>query len=224
MQLMSDQIDQLATALAKAQGEMPVAAKNCKNPFFKSLYADFEAIRDACVPSLSKYGLSFIQSVCEDESGSTCLITQLQHSSGQWIRSKAKISPTKNDIQSISSYNTYLKRMCLSSLVGVATGEADDDGEAAVDRPSHTPTNYNRNEPYASARQVHESIVEVITEHELAYLKALGKETQAGILEKYNVEALKDLNRKQYAVIEQRIEDNKKKIKEAEKNSLPSNN
>ena len=53
------------------------------------------------------------------------------HASGQWIKSKARHNPPKNDIQSLASYNTYLKRMCYTSIIGLATGE-DDDGEAAV--------------------------------------------------------------------------------------------
>ena len=43
-QIMSDQIDQLATSLAKAQGEMEVARKDKNNPFFKSKYADLEDV------------------------------------------------------------------------------------------------------------------------------------------------------------------------------------
>lgn len=128
---MSSQIDQLATALAKAQAEMPVAGKNQKNPFFKSTYADFEAIINASRPCLTKYGLSIVQPPFIYEDGSSYLVTILMHSSGQWIKSKARHNPPKTDIQSLSSYNTYLKRMCYTSLVGVATGD-DDDGEAAV--------------------------------------------------------------------------------------------
>lgn len=132
-QLMSESIDQLATALAKAQGEMPVAYKNAKNLFFKSNYADFESITNACVPSMSKYGLSFFQSINEEE-GNSYLITVVMHSSGQWIKSKARIKPAKDDVQAFSSYNTYLKRICLSSIVGIATGESDDDAEASMVR------------------------------------------------------------------------------------------
>jgi hypothetical protein len=132
--LMSDSIDQLATALAKAQGEMSTAGKNQKNPFFKSSYADFEAIVSASRPSLAKYGLSVVQApVFSEETGQSFLISMLMHNSGQWIQSKALHNPQKNDIQSLSSYNTYLKRMCYTSLVGVVTGE-DDDGEGAVVR------------------------------------------------------------------------------------------
>jgi hypothetical protein len=135
--IMSEQIDQLATALAKAQSEMPVASKNQKNPFFKSSYADFEAIIAASRPSLSKYGLSVVQPPFIGEEGNSYLVTILMHSSGQWIKSKARHNPPKTDIQSLASYNTYLKRMCYASLIGVATGD-DDDGEAAVSHTRHS--------------------------------------------------------------------------------------
>lgn len=128
--LMSEHIDQLATALSKAQGEMAVAGKNQKNPFFKSTYADFEAIIAASRPALCKYGLSVVQSPMINDAGDSNLVTILMHASGQWIKSIAKYNPSKSDIQSLSSYNTYLKRMCYTSLIGVATGE-DDDGNAA---------------------------------------------------------------------------------------------
>jgi hypothetical protein len=64
--------------------------------------------------------------------GNSYLVTILMHASGQWIKSKARHNPLKNDIQSLASYNTYLKRMCYTSLVGVVTGDEDDDGQAAV--------------------------------------------------------------------------------------------
>lgn len=133
-QIMSESIDQLATALAKAQGEFLVASKDKNNPFFKSKYADFESVVAASRPSLSKNGLSVVQNVYRFDDGNHYLITLLLHASGQWLKSKAQHNPQKNDIQSLSSYNTYLKRMCYSSMIGVVTGENDDDGEAAVYR------------------------------------------------------------------------------------------
>lgn len=129
--IMSPQIDQLATALAKAQGEYLIASKDKKNPFFKSNYADLESVVAASRPALAKYGLSVVQPpFIIGENGNSYLITILMHASGQWIKSKAQHNPQKNDIQSLSSYNTYLKRMCYTSLLGVVTGE-DDDGNAA---------------------------------------------------------------------------------------------
>jgi hypothetical protein len=137
--LMSEEIGELAKALSSAQGEFDIAGKNAVNPFFKSNYADFESVIKASRPALSKHGLSVVQSPFVREDGNSYLITLLIHSSGQWIKSKARHNPAKNDIQSLSSYNTYLKRMCYSSLVGVATGEEDDDGEKSMAREEEKP-------------------------------------------------------------------------------------
>lgn len=131
-QFMSDSIVELAAALAKAQGEFTVALKDKDNPFFKSSYADFESVVRASRPSLTKYGLSVIQSPFVDENGDLHLITLLMHASGQWIKSKARHMPLKADIQALSSYNTYLKRMCYQTLIGVVASNEDDDGEQAV--------------------------------------------------------------------------------------------
>ena len=132
--LMSDQIDQLATALAKAQAEFVIADKSQKNPFFKSSYANLQAVVEASRPALCKYGLSVSQSPYVDHEGNSYLITTLLHSSGQWLKAKAKHNPQKSDPQALASYNTYLKRMCYTSITGVIDGEGDDDAEAAMVR------------------------------------------------------------------------------------------
>ena len=172
--LMSDQIDQLATALSKAQAEMSVAGKNQKNPFFKSNYADVESIIQASRPALSKYGLSVIQSPSINEQGESFLVTLLMHSSGQWIKSVARHNPAKADVQSLSSYNTYLKRMCYTSLVGVVVGEHDDDGNAASQAPQST---YNESS-YANATADRRSsyvvpTIELVSKDQLEQLEDL---------------------------------------------------
>ena len=128
----STEIKELAVALAKAQGEMPVAGLNKQNPYFKSSYADLTSIVSASRPSLAKYGLSVVQNILRNEDGQSILHTILLHSSGQYIESRMIINPPKIDIQTVSSFTTYLKRMAYASLVGVVTGDEDDDGEVAV--------------------------------------------------------------------------------------------
>ena len=126
-------IGELATSLAKAQSEFTIAGKNKANPFFKSKYADFESIVAASRPALTKNGISIVQTILPDADGLNVLHSLLLHCSGEYIESRMRINPAKTDIQSISSYTTYIKRMAYSSLVGVVTGdESDDDGEAAV--------------------------------------------------------------------------------------------
>lgn len=132
--IQSEQTNELFTALAKAQEEMEIASKDSSNPFFKSKYADLQSVVGSSRPYLTKHGLSVIH-LLQQEDQSTYMVTQLSHSSGQYIRSKVKLSPQKPDVQSLGSYITYMKRYCYAAIVGVVTGE-DDDGEACMNRPN----------------------------------------------------------------------------------------
>lgn len=128
----SSEIKDLAVSLAKAQSEMSVANLNKGNPYFKSRYADLMSIVEASRPCLTKHGLSVTQQLIDDHEGMSWLVTTLWHVSGQWIETRKRVVPAKTDIQTISSHTTYLKRMCYASLIGVVTGDEDDDGEMAV--------------------------------------------------------------------------------------------
>lgn len=130
-QYQTDVINELAGALAKAQAEMTHAGKSADNPFFKSKYADLSAVISAARPALSKNGLSVVQFTDMDEAGKVFLITQLSHSSGQWMRSWYPVTPVKNDPQGLGSATTYARRYAYGSIVGVAAADEDDDGNAA---------------------------------------------------------------------------------------------
>jgi hypothetical protein len=105
----SDQINELVTALAKAQGEISPAIKDSTNPFFKSRYADLKNIWDACKSALTKNGLAVLQTT-DYIDNQIFLITTLAHGSGQWMKSIMPINPTKNDSQGIGSAITYMRR------------------------------------------------------------------------------------------------------------------
>lgn len=135
----SESINELATALAKAQGTMKAAVFNKKNPHFKSQYADFSSCMDACRGPLSDNGLAIIQ-YCETKDGKLNLLTMLAHTSGQWIKSEFPLISAKMDSQGIGSAMTYAKRYSLCGMVGiVADEEEDDDGETAVGRGRNQP-------------------------------------------------------------------------------------
>ena len=56
----SESISKLLTSLIKAQSEMGNAIKDSKNPFFKSNYADLNALRAEALPLLFRNGIYFI--------------------------------------------------------------------------------------------------------------------------------------------------------------------
>lgn len=136
MNYQSEQIDALMGALAKAQGKMSGAAKDCSNPFFKSKYADLNSIWTACREALSENGLAVVQTVREREAGDICLHTTLGHYSGQWMASsmpiRVKSDGKNNELQMLGSSLSYLRRYSLAALVGVAPADEDDDGNAGT--------------------------------------------------------------------------------------------
>lgn len=128
----SKNIAALAKALCKAQSEMKPALKDSVNPFFKSKYADLASVSEAVIPLLSRNGMCVIQTTDKEADGVT-LVTTLAHESGQWIRGRLFMRPTKNDPQGIGSCLTYQRRYALAAIVGL-TSEEDDDGNAASRR------------------------------------------------------------------------------------------
>ncbi len=102
----SEQIGELASALAKAQGEFTPALKDSANPFFKSKYANLCSIVKCCQEPLSKHGLSYSHITQRFETG-WVLMTKLMHSSGQWIESMTPIITLKPDMQAFGSAITY---------------------------------------------------------------------------------------------------------------------
>ena len=136
----SNELGKLFEALAKAQMEMEVAKEDSKNPFFKSSYADLASIVKASRPFLAKNGLAVLQRLIPDDNGQLNLYTRLCHASGQWMESRMAVSPPKQDIQTIGSYITYLRRYNYASIVGVVASEEDDDGETAMVVPRQNPS------------------------------------------------------------------------------------
>ena len=123
----SEQISELAAALAVAQGMMENAIMNRTNPHFKTKYADLSSVLNAARKPLSANGLAIVQTI-----GDGILHTRLLHTSGQWIASEHPL-PMSGKPQEIGSALTYARRYSLSALIGIAADE-DDDANVATSR------------------------------------------------------------------------------------------
>jgi hypothetical protein len=129
----SEQINELAAALAKAQLAMQNPRFDKVNPAFRSPYASLAAIRDAVIPMLTAHGIAVVQSLRGTEAGVECE-TMLMHASGQWISDTLALPATKRDAQGLASVSTYCRRYGLQSMVCVV-GDTDDDGEGDKGKP-----------------------------------------------------------------------------------------
>src|SRR5208282_2022316 len=133
--MQSDEINELAAALAAAQAHFPVILK-LEKAEIRSVkgdrsyrYADLGAVLDGIRAHLSIAGLAYTQPLLEDEGG-LVLRTMLIHSSGQWLASELRI-PTQDLIgpQALGSYLAYARRYSIQGLTGIPI--QDDDGAAA---------------------------------------------------------------------------------------------
>lgn len=125
----SEQINELASALCKAQAMMGGAVKDAKNPHFKNDYATLESVIECIRAPFLTNGLSYTQLLGEGDGTHVIIETVLLHTSGQWLSERFAIPTTKHDAQGFGSAVTYGRRYTLAALGGIA--QVDDDGEAA---------------------------------------------------------------------------------------------
>jgi len=140
MIIRSESLGELAKALVEAQKATGKAHKGADNPFFKSKYANLEAVLDTILGPLNDNGIALTQLI-GGEDGKAGVTTILMHVSGEFIGAEALAPIVKQDAQSMGSAYTYLRRYGASSAVGLI--QSDDDGNAATrastiaDIPAH---------------------------------------------------------------------------------------
>lgn len=127
----SQDIDKLAEALAKAQGEMVNGTKNKQGYGYK--YMDLSTLIDIAKPALSKNDLAIIQSheLLKGTLPSVVTKTTLLHASGQWystyLELPIKVMPQLSQAQMVGVACTYGRRYTLQAMCLVAA-EEDTDG------------------------------------------------------------------------------------------------
>ena len=121
-------INELATALSKAQGAFSNPEKDRRNPHFGSCYATLGAVIAATREALAANGLSLTQTV---GGRPPSLRTRLLHSSGQWLASEMPLFMAGKGSQVFGSELTYMRRYAVCALLNIAPAEGDDDGNAA---------------------------------------------------------------------------------------------
>lgn len=136
----SDTVAKIAAALSAFQADVKDPRRDGQNPHFRSKYVQIDGLLDAVRPTLSKHGLSVIQSTGGD--GQTITVTtMILHTSGELIETDAlSLKAQRADPQGAGSAITYGRRYSLSAALGVAWDD-DDDGNAASEpqKPGQTP-------------------------------------------------------------------------------------
>lgn len=144
----SDTINELATALSAAQGEMKAAPMTGRNPHLKNKYATLNDIIDTARPVLAKHALAYVQMPTSPDNPEIPMIgltTRLMHKSGEWVESDIffPVDPGSNravnPAQVAGSTITYMRRYALSAMLGIVADE-DADGEQPLAQTKPAPT------------------------------------------------------------------------------------
>jgi hypothetical protein len=203
----SDTTNEINAALSKAQGEFPRINVNQENPFFKSGFADLNNIVRSMRPALSKYNLALTQQTKILTDGTSILVTRLRHASGQWIESRVRIIPPKNDMQSYASTLSYMKRHSIMALLNLTIDSdyADDDAEVAMVSQRDTfAKGTATNRKYDPREQSSESISKDQL-NELEYELAQYPDITELVLDGLKLQALADMPKSKYMVSIERI-------------------
>jgi hypothetical protein len=144
----SDQCDQLFSALAAASAEIGATVtmtgrnsrfKTADNQFQGSLYATLDDAVKASKVILGRHGLALMMPPTGGpQAGAYFIQCLLVHSSGQWIKSRYQLPvDVKSDSQTISSANTYGKRIVTLGMLNMALGDGEDDDGNSETPPSN---------------------------------------------------------------------------------------
>jgi hypothetical protein len=180
--IQSEQIGDLVTALAKAQSEIEGAPFDKKS--HHNEYASYTSIRESCRLPLSRNSLAITHTL-DIADGKRVLITQLSHSSGQWMRSYICMPQEKETPQGMGSAITYSKRYALAALLAIYA-DNDDDGEVAESSYKAT-TNQKPILHVANTECLSETQCEIIRKAingDFAYLNKIVKEHKKDCIEK----------------------------------------
>jgi len=111
----------------RIQNEIEAIIKDAKNPYFKSNYADINAMLEQLQPLLNKYKVAIEQPMRDGKVFTilTCVDT------GDSKSSSLELQPM-SDPQKLGSVITYFRRYTLQGLLGIRT--KDDDANSASEQ------------------------------------------------------------------------------------------
>lgn len=159
----SNEINEIAKALAKAQIKIQGAEKDRTNPHFKSDYATLASVWDACHTALNENEIAIVQAPAITPDGGQIIVTILAHGSGQWFRGEYRVQAAKNDPQGVGSAVTYARRYSLSAMTGVAPRDDDDDGNAAVASHARQPQQQAQQQAPQTSQAGHSDMIDAET-------------------------------------------------------------
>ena len=126
----------LETALIAALAELIVVEKTGTGNY--GSYANLADLGKLAKPVLAAFGLTYMQNL-HDHGDGLAVTTILLHEGGEREVFGPLSFPHGQNAPATGSYITYMRRYALAAALGLAPGDADDDGEKAIPAPLRVP-------------------------------------------------------------------------------------
>ena len=194
----SDDIKDLSLSLSKAQANFKPIVFDKENPYLGLGYTELSTILEAVRKPLSENELSLSQSLKISDDATVTLHTILRHSSGQWIESRSRIVPKKDDIKAFESSLNANKRLSILALLNVAvTGDPMDDDALIAQAAARNIIAKGPSTKYNPRDQSFERINKTQLE-ELEYIVGDYPDIAETLLDQMGLTSLADLPKSQY--------------------------
>ena len=149
MEHQSAEVDKIFAAVVALQSEINNPKKSKQGHGYK--YAELAQIIELSREPLATNGLAVAQ-YCTAIDGQSYLVTQMIHSSGQWLRGYYPLEKAGmravNDAQQMGAAMTYARRYNLAAMLGVA--QEDDDAALLGNQRQQPRNNAPQNAPQQS--------------------------------------------------------------------------
>lgn len=205
---MSENINELAEALSKFQGEVVDAHKDKKGYNYK--YADLTGVLEIARPLMEKHGLALTQ--FPGGSGSAVTLESiLMHKSGQWISCPMEMevqgSGKMSLAQAAGAVITYMRRYAASGILGI-TQTDNDASTKELTTPEEVSSSYAKKIIPQNAPTYNR-----ITPDQIAHLKSLVNESRINAYVKNNgLARIEDLSQAQYQHMVDRVRSEAKEV------------
>jgi hypothetical protein len=216
--IMSEHINELATALSLFQGEVMDASKDKKGYGYN--YADLSNVLEIARPLMSKNGLSLAQFPTLVD-GRVCVESVLMHKSGQFMSSRMDIpytvSQKQSEAQAVGAVITYARRYSVGAILGITQTDTDACPKITQDfdkeENSYQKKAYNPKMLPPPSFQSSTKIIDCQVE-ELKRLIGGDLGVSKYIRQKYSIQHLEECNEAQYIAIKDELRIMKSKIEE----------
>jgi hypothetical protein len=122
-------------AVSHVQAQIPVVERDATNPHFRSSYTTLAALHKTVVPLLAQCGLAWVCLPSQRDGAPVLRYRLVYVPNGEALEGEMPLLVGNGATpQQLGSALTYARRYALAAVLGIASAEEDDDGQAASQR------------------------------------------------------------------------------------------